>query len=80
MHAPAVLIHNVTSAQEHTNLDEETKSAHKTVVFSEGQRIENDFNTNRSVIQVEDFVVRARLNNTRPIWFSWRWTSTLLNR
>ena len=56
----------------------ETKSVHKTVAFSEGQRIENDFNMNPSVIQVKNFVIWATLKNAQPIWFSWLWASTLL--
>ena len=45
---------------------------HKTVVFSEGQRIDNDLNINQLVIQVKDFVVRARLDNSllSPLNFS----------
>ena len=33
---------------------EDTNSVYKTVVFSEGQQIKNDFDMNRLVIQVQD--------------------------
>ena len=39
---------------------------HKAVVFSEGQQIENNFNMDLLVIQVEDLVLWARLDNTHP--------------
>ena len=57
-------------AEGHTNSVEGTQNQRTNLVFSEGRRIESDFNMNRSVVQIEDFVVRAsRLDNIYSAYF-----------
>ena len=65
---------------------EGTQNQRTNLVFSEGRRIESDFNINRSVVQIEDFVVRVLgwIIFTQPIFLAAFWAhkdlSTLLSR
>ena len=53
------------NAKDHTNSVEGTQTQHtKLSCFQKDREIENDFNTNRSVVPVENFMVLTRLDNS----------------